>query len=94
MGITSALVLFVVIWFLTFLTVIPIRLKTQGDTGHVVQGTHASSPEVHNLKKKALITTVIAMILWGGISAIIISGAITVRDFDWRNVMPPVAEGN
>ena len=46
MSITSALVLFVVIWFLTFLVVIPIRLKTQGDVGEIVPGTMAGSPHV------------------------------------------------
>ena len=60
MGITSGIVLYAVLWFLTFLIVIPIRLQTQGDVGQVVPGTHASSPEVHNLKKKALITTLAA----------------------------------
>lgn len=92
MGITSGIVLYAVLWFLTFLVAIPIRLQTQGDVGQIVPGTHASSPEVHNLKKKAIITTVAAAILWAVIATIIITGTITVRDFDWRNLMPPVAE--
>ena len=58
MGITSALVLFAVIWFLVFLVVIPIRLETQGDVGEVEPGTHAGAPANPNLKKKAWITTV------------------------------------
>ena len=53
MGITSALVLFAVIWFLVFLVVIPIRLETQGDVGEVEPGTHAGAPANPNLKKKA-----------------------------------------
>lgn len=92
MGITSGIVLYVVIWFLTFLVAIPIRLQTQGDVGQIVPGTHAGSPEVHNLKKKALITTVVAAILWAVVATIILTGAITVRDLDWRNLMPPVSE--
>lgn len=82
MSITSAIVLFAVIWFLTFLIVIPIRLQTQGDLGKVVEGTHASSPEVHNLKRKAWLTTLISAILWAIIAGIILSGVITVRDID------------
>ncbi|EPX79815.1 DUF1467 family protein [Salipiger mucosus] len=82
MTITSAIVLFAVIWFLTFLIVIPFRLETQGDRGEIVEGTHASSPEVHNLKRKAWITTAISAVLWIVISATILSGAITVRDID------------
>ena len=91
MGITSAIVLFAVIWFMTFLIVIPIRLQTQGDVGKVVPGTHASSPENHNLKKKALITTAIAAVLWAIIAGIIISGVISVRDLDWFDRMGDVS---
>ncbi len=92
MGVTSGLVLFAVIWFMTFLCVIPVRLKTQGDVGQVVEGTHAGSPEVHNLKTKALITTGISLVLWAVIAGTILSGAITVRDIDgWMfNRMAPL----
>ena len=93
MGITSALVLFAVIWFMTFLIVIPIKLETQGDLGEVVPGTHAGSPENHHLKKKAWITTGISAVLWAIIAGIIFSGWISVRDLDMFNRMgPPAAE--
>ena len=87
MGITSALVLFAVIWFMTFLIVIPIRIETQGDRGKVDPGTHAGSPEVHNLKKKAWITTGISIVLWIIIAGIILSGWITIEDLDWFDRM-------
>jgi predicted secreted protein len=90
MSITSALVLFAVIWFMTFLIVIPIRLQTQGDLGEIVPGTQAGAPEHHYLKKKAWITTGITVVLWAIISAIILSGWITVRDLDFHNRMAPL----
>ncbi|MDU8910073.1 DUF1467 family protein [Aestuariicoccus sp. MJ-SS9] len=92
MGITSGLVLFAVIWFMTFLVVIPIRLETQGDRGEIVPGTHAGSPEVHNLRRKAWITTGVSVVLWAIIATIILTGTITVRDIDsWMfNIMEPV----
>ena len=95
MGITSGLVLFAVLWFLTFLCVIPIRLQTQGDLGKVEPGTHAGSPEVHNLRKKAWITTGIAGLLWAILATIIFSGWITVRDIDsvMGKRMQPQADG-
>lgn len=40
MGPVSGLVLFAVIWFMTFLIVLPIRVQTQGDVGEIVPGTH------------------------------------------------------
>jgi len=90
MSITSALVLFAVIWFMTFLIVIPIRLQTQGDLDEIVPGTQAGAPEHHYLKKKAWITTGITVVLWAIISAIILSGWITVRDLDFHNRMAPL----
>jgi len=89
MGVTSAIVLFAVIWFLTFLIVLPFRVETQGDRGEIVPGTHAGAPEHHQLKRKAWITTGITFVLWAIISGIIISGVIEVRDFDWFERMGP-----
>ena len=87
MSITSALVLFAVIWFMTFLVVLPIRVQTQGDLGDIVPGTHAGAPEHHHLRKKAWITTGVSVVLWALIGGIIISGLITVEDIDWMNRM-------
>lgn len=83
MGIASGIVLYLVIWFLTFFVALPIRLRTQGDEGEVVPGTHESAPQVHHLKRKAAITTVIAAVLWAGIAWVIVSGWITMDDLDW-----------
>ncbi|MQQ07953.1 DUF1467 family protein [Epibacterium sp. SM1979] len=88
MGITSGLVLYAVIWFMTFLIVLPIRVVTQGDRGEIVPGTHAGAPEQHHLKAKALITTGVAALLWAIIAGIILSGVITVNDFDWFDRLP------
>ncbi|WP_101067784.1 DUF1467 family protein [Roseovarius salinarum] len=91
MGITSAIVLFMVIWFLTFLIVIPIRIQTQGEAGEVVPGTHDGSPEHHHLKRKAWITTGVAFVLWAIIAGVIVSGLVTVRDIDMFERMGPGA---
>lgn len=82
MNIVSGLVLYSVLWFMTYLVVIPIRLKTQGDVGEVVPGTHAGAPQVHNLRKKALITTLVAFVIWLILAAIITSGVISLEAID------------
>ena len=87
MAITSGLVLFAVIWFMTFFIALPIRIQTQGDLNKIEPGTHAGAPENHHLQKKAKITTVVALVLWAIIVGIIVSGVINVRDFDWMNRM-------
>tara|TARA_B110000027_G_C16031312_1_gene260964 strand:+ start:593 stop:886 length:294 start_codon:yes stop_codon:yes gene_type:complete len=87
MGITSAIVLFAVIWFLTLFIVLPLRLQTQGDVGKIEPGTHAGSPVNPNMKKRFLVTTAVAVVLWAIIAGSIISGVFAVRDFDWFNRM-------
>jgi len=83
MAVTSALVLYAVIWFMVFFIALPIRIQTQGDLNNIVPGTHAGAPEHHHLKKKAVITTIVAAVLWGIIAWIILSGIISPSDFDW-----------
>ena len=82
MAIISAIVLYIVIWFMCFLIALPIRVKTQGDLGDIVPGTHAGAPEQHYLKKKMWIVTGVAFCLWLVVCAIILSGWISVDDIE------------
>ncbi len=50
--------------------------------GTVAKGTQAGAPEVHNLKKKAIITTGVTIVIWLLITLIIIFEIITVQDID------------
>lgn len=88
MSITAALVLYAVTWFMTFFIVLPLKLKTQGDMNDVVPGTPKSAPHAENVGRKAWITTAFATLIWAILASVIVSGVISVRDFDWRQVMP------
>ncbi len=87
MSITSAIVLFAVTWFLVMFLVLPIRLRTQGDEGEIVAGTHAGAPADFKLKRTMLIVTVITVVMWGVEMGLVLSGLIGVRDFDWYGFM-------
>ncbi|MFQ6553946.1 DUF1467 family protein [Aestuariibius insulae] len=87
MGPVSALVLFAVIWFMILFIVLPLNLRTQGDDGEIVPGTHASAPSDPQLGRKARIVTIWALLVWAVVAGVIWSGMITVRDFDWFNRM-------
>ncbi|MDJ0629631.1 MAG: DUF1467 family protein [Rhodobacter sp.] len=94
MGVSSALVLFAVIWFLVLFVVLPLRLTTQGDVGEVTPGTQAGAPAELNIRKKFKIVTAVAFALWVVIAGVIFSGAISVRDLDMFGRMgPPVSDG-
>lgn len=92
MGPVSGLVLFLVIWFMVFFVVLPLRMVSQGDDGNIVPGTHASAPADAQIGRKARITTFWALGLWVVIAGVIWSGVITVRDIDWYDRMSPVSQ--
>jgi len=83
MGPTSAFVLFAVIWFMILFIVLPLGLRTQGDEGVKVPGTHAGAPANLDMRRKLRIATMWAVPIWIVIAGTILSGAITVRDLDW-----------
>ena len=82
MAVMSGIVLFTVIWSMVFMILLPVRVQTQGDLGQIVEGTHAGAPEHHHLKKKALWTTAVSIVLWAIIAGIILSGWFTVADVE------------
>ncbi|QDC10858.1 DUF1467 family protein [Oceanicola sp. D3] len=82
MSITAALVVLAITWFMVLFLVLPVRMKSQQEAGDVVPGTHAGAPADFRLGKRLKITTLIAVPVAGLICAVIISGVITISDFD------------
>jgi predicted secreted protein len=89
MTITAAFVLFSVTWFMVFFIILPLRVQSQGESGVVVPGTPKGAPAGYVVKKKAKQTTIVAIVIWAILSGIIMSGMISVRDFDWAGRMGP-----
>jgi predicted secreted protein len=89
MPVVSGLVLYAVLWFLTMFVVLPIRLRTQGDEGQVVPGTHESAPANFRPRRTLLIVTLVAAALWAVLVAVILWSGITVRDLDFFGTMGP-----
>ncbi|MFN3938236.1 MAG: DUF1467 family protein [Gemmobacter sp.] len=89
MTITGGAVLFMVIWFMTFFVILPLRLTTQGDAGEVVPGTPPAAPAGHVVLRKAKLATFWALGIWAVIAAVILSEVISVRDLDVLGTMGP-----
>ncbi len=89
MSITAVIVVYAITWFMVFFIVLPLRFVSQADSGSVVPGTPSSAPAEEVVRRKAWITTIIATVIWAVVCAVIVSGTITVRDFDFRGVMGP-----
>lgn len=78
----SAIILYVFIWFLTLLAVLPLRMTTQGEAGKVVAGTPQSAPDDPRMGRKVVITTIVATVIWAIVAGIIVSGWVTLADVD------------
>lgn len=75
----SAVVTFVVVWWLVLFMVLPwgARPPDQVEPGHA-----ASAPARPRIGLKMLITTLIALVITAGIQWIVETGAITLRPID------------
>ena len=89
MTVSAALVLFAIIWFMTLFVALPIRMKSQGDTGEVVPGTPASAPDNPMLKRKVIWVTIATIPIWLFSIWLITSGPITLEQFDFYNGISP-----
>lgn len=64
MSITSAFVLYAVIWAILFYMINPLWQTSQSEDGEVAPGTPASAPVDPMIRRKAIITTAIATVLF------------------------------
>ncbi|HUS52500.1 MAG TPA: DUF1467 family protein [Thermohalobaculum sp.] len=64
MSITSAIVLYCVIWAILFYMINPLWQTSQSEDGKVTPGTPPGAPIDPMIRKKAIITTAIATVLF------------------------------
>lgn len=70
MQIASIIAVFFVIWWLSFVAVLPIGDRSQHDAGEVVAGTDPGAPVTPRLLRKFLLATGVAIVMtlllfWG-----------------------------
>jgi len=87
MTITAVFVLFAITWFMVLFLALQINIKTQGDVGETLHGTHASSPVDFDLKKRLWITTFISIPICALMVFIIIYDVITLDMFEFLNFL-------
>ena len=89
MTITSAIVLFAVIWFMTLYISLPIGMKSQGDVGEVEPGTPASAPSNFQLRRKLRNVTLITLPVWAAVMAGVMYSGVTAQDLDFFSDIEP-----
>lgn len=68
-----AVATFFCLWFITLFAVLPFFAHTQDEAGDVVPGTPESAPHHFRLWKAILVNTVVAVVVFSGVYAIISS---------------------
>jgi len=93
MSTSLAVLLLLLLWMACFLVVLPIRIRTQGESGKIEPGTPAGAPVSHGIGAKLLISALIAGLIWSMLYGAIASGLLTARDLDFfRNMRPSATE--
>ncbi len=71
MSIPLGIAVFITIWWTVLFAVLPFGVRSQHEQGEMVAGTDPGAPVVPRLLVKALWTTIISAILFGGLLAYI-----------------------
>lgn len=64
MTIVGGLALYFVIWWTVLFAVLPFGVRSQVEAGDVTEGTEPGAPVLPGLRKKALITSAIAAVVF------------------------------
>lgn len=78
MSITGGIVLFAVFWFLSLYMVLPFFVQSQEEAGEVEPGTPAGAPSESLMKKKLIWATVIAIVVWLIVGAMLEMEVVTM----------------
>ncbi|HEY0144637.1 MAG: DUF1467 family protein [Methylovirgula sp.] len=64
-SIELAIPMFITIWFVVLFAILPIGIHSQRESGTYVEGTDPGAPVNPQLLKKALLTTLASLIVFG-----------------------------
>ena len=82
MGITGSIVVFVIIWWVIFFSVLPIGIKHNDKPfKNNLEGNDPGAPKNPNILKKFLYTTLITSLIFIGIYYIVINEYFNLREF-------------
>ena len=87
MPIAGGIVVFVVIWWLVFYMALSFGVRGQWEEGGATGGTDPGAPVKHNVARKMLITSGIAIVLWSAVWVIMEFDLIDMRpDVTWEDL--------
>jgi predicted secreted protein len=80
MDIVGYIALYFVIWWVVLFAVLPFGVRSQHETGEVVQGTEPGAPVRPRLLRKFVITSLITALVWGVVVVVWTLGESGLRE--------------
>lgn len=81
MSAITILAFYFILWWLTLFAILPVGVKTQGESDDVTLGTVSSAPSKPMLLKKMLATTIVSAIIMS-----VIYWAVAVQGITWEDI--------
>jgi predicted secreted protein len=85
-AVAGGIATYLMIWWLTFFAVLPWGVRSQHEHGERLQGTEPGAPVTPGLGRKALVTSLIAAVIWLGVYAAVSAWGPAVWDYYGRIV--------
>ncbi len=82
MGATGSIIIYVMIWWVVFFSILPVGIKSNNKTfKETLEGSDPGAPKNPKIAKKFLITTIITSILFIMIYYLVNIGVLNLRNF-------------
>ena len=82
MGLTGSIIVYVLIWWIIFFSVLPVGIHSNKETfKEKIEGIDPGAPKNPNITKKFLITTIIASIIFIVIYYLVKIDLLNIREF-------------
>ncbi|MEQ1520528.1 MAG: DUF1467 family protein [Aestuariivirga sp.] len=89
MNLASAVAIYFIIWWLVLFLVLPFGIRNAHDTGEVVEeGNEPGAPVRPRLLQKALITTLLATVVFAVFYLAVTRGLLSLDSLPFYNTMP------
>lgn len=80
MGLAGSLMVISITWWLAFMAMLSVGVRSQIEDGHVVPGTEPSAPTHPRLWRKAAWALVVALIVWAALYWLIEISGVSIDD--------------
>jgi predicted secreted protein len=86
---TSAVAIYFILWWVTLFVVLPFGVKNAAETGEAVEeGNDAGAPISHGLAWKAIVTTVLASVIFVVLYWVLVNEMLNIGDLPFIRDMP------